>query len=84
MNTKLLGVLTAAAMTAGATLAMASDATGTVKSIDAATHTVMLDSGAKFVPASGVDFSKLKVGEKVKLTYSVANGHNTVSSWTAM
>lgn len=84
MNTKLLGVLTAVAMTAGATLAMAADVTGTIKSIDPATRTVMLDTGAKFVPGTGVDVSKLKVGEKVKLTYSVANGQNTVSAWKAM
>jgi len=84
MNTKLLGILTAVAMTAGATLAMAADATGTIKSIDAVTHTVTLDTGAKYVPGAGVDFGKLKVGEKVKLTYSVANGQNMVSAWKAM
>jgi Cu/Ag efflux protein CusF len=66
-----------------ATFAYAADATGAVKAIDAAAHTVTLDDSKVYVFPASVDVSKLKVGDKVKVTFtSDAAGKNNATAVT--
>ena len=39
-----------------------------------------LDNGATYHAEKGVDLSKLKVGEKVQVTYAVKNGANDATA----
>ncbi len=78
---KLIGVLGACAILVGsAGLALAADATGKIKTIDAKTMIFTLDNGATYHADKGVDLSKLKVGEKVLVTYAVKNGANDATA----
>jgi Cu/Ag efflux protein CusF len=72
---------------AGATIALfaasavqATEATGTVKSVDSATREVVMENGHKFEAAKGVDLSKLKAGEKVTVTFEEKGGKNEASA----
>lgn len=72
---------------AGATVAFfvapavqATEASGTVKSVDNATREVTLEDGHKYEAAKGVDLSKLKAGEKVTLTFEEKGGKNEASA----
>jgi hypothetical protein len=51
-------------------LGHAADATGTIKTLDAAKSMVTLDNGATYDIAKGVSLSGFKLGEKVKVTYT--------------
>lgn len=66
----ILATLIAASLTGVAGAAYAADSTGTIKSLDAAKNLVTLDNGATYDVAKGVSLSGLKVGEKVKVTYT--------------
>jgi Cu/Ag efflux protein CusF len=66
----IFGALVAASLIGLAGSAYAADATGTIKTLDAAKSMVTLDNGATYDLAKGVSLSGLKVGEKVKVTYS--------------
>jgi Cu/Ag efflux protein CusF len=70
----------AAAVVLGATPALAAGVTAAIKSIDSKTHEVVLDNGQTYVFPAKTKLSKLKVGEKVKVTYETKNGKNEASS----
>jgi Cu/Ag efflux protein CusF len=69
MNKLLTPAIAAFAMLA-ATFAYAADATGNITKIDAPTRTVTLADGKAYVFATAVDITKLKVGDKVKVTFT--------------
>jgi Cu/Ag efflux protein CusF len=64
------GALVAASLIGVAGAAYAADATGKIKTLDAAKSMVTLDNGATYDIAKGVSLSGFKVGEKVKVTYT--------------
>ena len=51
-------------------LALAADATGNITKIDAPTRAVTLADGKVYVFPATVDITKLKVGDKVKVTFT--------------
>jgi hypothetical protein len=53
--------------------AYAGEASGAVKSFDAATKTITLDNGAAYVLADGVAADGIVAGAKVKLTFDDAS-----------
>ena len=67
------------AMTA-ATVAYGASASGAIKSIDTATHSVTLANGQTYVFGSTMNLSTYKVGEKVKITFEAQNGKNMASA----
>lgn len=81
---KTLSSIAALAIMASAGLAMAATANGTIKSLDAAKRVITLDGGQHYVAEKSVDWSKLKVGEKVTITYQVKSGTNEASAVKAM
>ena len=64
----------ALALVAGSALAAATMATGTISALDPAKHEVKLSSGQTFIAPAAWDFTKYKVGEKVKVSYETKNG----------
>jgi Cu/Ag efflux protein CusF len=66
----IFAALVAASLIGAAGAAYAADATGTIKTLDAAKNIVTLDNGATYDIATGVSLSGFKVGEKVKVTYT--------------
>jgi len=78
---KLIGVLGACAILAStAGLALAAESTGKIKSIDSKTMMFTLDNGTSYKAEKTVDLGKLKVGEKVLVTYAAKNGVNDASA----
>lgn len=73
---KTLGAFAAMAILTGAGVAMAATADGTIKSIDLKANTFTLDSGTVFKAEKTVDLKRLKLGEKVAVTYDTKNGAN--------
>jgi Cu/Ag efflux protein CusF len=71
---KLISALGALAILTSAGVAMAADATGKIKSIDAKAMMFTLDNGHSYKAEKSVDLSKLKIGEKVLVTYAMKNG----------
>ena len=67
---KLLVSAVAAFAVMGATFAFAADATGNITQIDAPTRAVTLADGKIYVFPASVDITKLKVGDKVKVTFT--------------
>lgn len=65
---------------AAVTGVFAKEMNGTIKKIDAATSSVTLDSGKILKIPLSMDFSALKVGEKVHVSYSTTSGSTTVKS----
>jgi len=65
-----IAALIAASLIGVAGAAYAADSTGTIKSLDAAKNLVTLDNGVTYDVAKSVSLSGLKVGEKVKVTYT--------------
>ena len=64
-----------------ATFAVAADATDTIKAIDAAAHTITLNDGKVYAFPMSVDLSKMKVGDKVKITFTTdAAGKNNATA----
>jgi len=68
----LLSLLSATAFLGTVYAAQAADATGAIKSIDTAKDMVTLDNGSTFMVSKSVKLSDLKVGEKVKVTYTMS------------
>jgi len=58
-----------ATMLAGSAFAAPLSVSGVIKTIDTAKKDVVLKSGETFVLPAKFDFKKIKVGEKVKITY---------------
>jgi Cu/Ag efflux protein CusF len=66
-------------MIASSTFAAALSMSGTIKTIDTAKKDIVLQSGETFMLPPKFDLKKLKVGEKVKVTY-VKQGTDLVAS----
>ena len=69
-------------MALGANFAWAADVTGTIKSINANTHEIVLEDGKTYQVANTVDLGALKSGDKVTITAEVENGKNMASKVT--
>ena len=65
---KLMLAASAAALLAGILFANAADVIGTIKSIDATTMMVTLDSGKSYKLPATVKATDWKVGDRIKLT----------------
>jgi hypothetical protein len=80
---KMLGVFAAFGVLGLATFALAAEpvytTTGKIKSIDMLNHVVTLDNGTTYKVANGVNIAKVKLGQKVKLTYT-GSGATTEAS----
>jgi hypothetical protein len=64
-----------------ATLAYAADATGTIKSIDPGMRAVTLDDNRVYVFPASVDVTRMKVGDRVKITFTTdAQGKNNATA----
>jgi Cu/Ag efflux protein CusF len=70
----------AAMLFAGVASAYAADATGKIKSIDAAKDMVTLDNGSTYMAPSSMKLSSFKVGDKVSVNYTMSNGKMELSS----
>jgi hypothetical protein len=80
MNRILSGLAAGFALVA-APLALAAEATDTVKTIDATARTVTLNDNKVYVFPATIDVTKLKVGDKVKITFTTdAGGKNNVTA----
>jgi Cu/Ag efflux protein CusF len=77
---KLVIPAAAAALFAATSFAFAADAKGVIKSIDTAKDMMTLDSGATYWAPSSIKLSSFKVGEKVDVTYTQANGKMEISA----
>ncbi len=74
-------LLTATAvLIAAATAAQAAESTGTVQSVNTKTDAITLSDGMTYTLPEGIEAESLKVGEKIKITYSASKGHNKASS----
>jgi hypothetical protein len=71
---KMLGVFAVFGVLGFATFALAAEpvytTTGKIKSIDMLNQVVTLDDGATYKVARGVNITKVKPGQKVRLTYT--------------
>jgi hypothetical protein len=74
---KLLGIALALLL-AAATTAGAGEVEGTIKSVDPADRTVVLEDGTRLVLAEGIPIENLKEGAKVKASYEERDGKNVV------
>ncbi len=59
------------------------DASGVIKSIDAKQNTITLADGNVYWLPKGFDVTKIKAGEKVKLSYDMKGTEMVASSVTA-
>jgi hypothetical protein len=64
-----------------ATFAYATDATASISKIDTTAHTITLSDGKVYAFPATTDLSKVKVGDKVKITFTTdAAGKNIATS----
>ena len=70
MKKVLTPVIAAFAMLGATIAAYATDATNSITKIDTAAHTVTLADNKAYVFPATVDLSKVKVGDKVKITFT--------------
>jgi Cu/Ag efflux protein CusF len=77
---KILIPAAATALFAVVSIANAAEATGVIKSIDAANSTITLADGATYWAPASVKISHHKAGDKVDITYTEANGKKEVSA----
>ena len=68
----LFGAVLATALLGAASAAYAANATGKIKSMDAAKNMVTLENGASYMAPQDVKLSNFKVGEKVTVSYTKA------------
>ena len=78
MRSKLIPAVLAASLAfGGAVFAATSDATGTIKALDAKAMTVTLADGTVYYFGAGVKLDGFKVGEKVMISWNMmANKHD--------
>lgn len=76
MKTKPFAFLPMLALCLGGTVALAAvqTKTGEIKSTDASKHELVLSTGDTFSTGGHVNFAKLKVGEKVTVSYETKDG----------
>ena len=77
---KLIVPTAAVALLAATSFALAADAQAMIKNIDAKKDTMTLDSGATCWAPPSVKLSHFKVGQKVDVTYTQANGKVEIST----
>jgi hypothetical protein len=63
-----------------ANYAHAADATGAIKTIDTKARTVTLTDGKVYVLPDKFDAAQLKVGQTIKVTFSMKAGRNLAAS----
>jgi len=63
-----------------ATAAFATTVVGTIKTINAGTHEVVLENGRSYHFAKDAGLAKMKTGQKVKIIYSSKGGRNEATS----
>ena len=84
---KMLGALVAVGVLGAAGLAFAAGspvtATGKIRSIDMFRHTVTFEDGSTYKLARGVRINKMKVGERVTLTFFATAGQVSEASAVA-
>lgn len=66
--------LASLAVLSSAALAASQTKTGEIKSTDAAKHEIVLSTGDTFEAGTKIKLDKLKVGEKVAVTYEMKDG----------
>jgi len=79
LKRKLAAVLVSTMLTGSALAAAAQTATGVIKTIDPAKNDIVLDTGATYMLPAKFDLKKIKVGEKVTVTYTT-KGNDMVAS----
>jgi hypothetical protein len=79
MRTLLLAATTAAAVIA-ATNAQAAETTGTVRSVNTKSDSITLSDGKVYMLPEGIEAESVKVGEKVKITFTSSHNRNRASS----
>jgi Protein of unknown function (DUF1344) len=79
MRTFLLATTTASALIA-ATNTYAAEAAGTVRSVNTRSDSITLSDGKVYTLPEGVEAESVKVGEKVKITFTSSHNKNQVSS----
>lgn len=72
--------LTAAALLMSASMVLAAEASGSVKSVSEKSHEVVMDNGQTYVFSAKEDLSKVKAGEKVKITYETKGGKHEATA----
>jgi hypothetical protein len=72
-----------ATMFAGSASAAALSMNGVIKTIDTAKRDLVLQTGETFALPSKFDFKKVKVGEKVKITYQKSGDRMVASNIVA-
>lgn len=68
------------ALVAISTAAFGSEITGTVKTVDKSHDAITLTDGKSFTLPEGIEAEALKVGEKVKIVYSIKAGRTVVTA----
>jgi Cu/Ag efflux protein CusF len=74
MKTMIVIVTTAVLTIAAATSAFAAEATGTIAAVNTKADAITLSDGKVFTLPEGVEAETLKVGERVRVTYSTVHG----------
>ena len=59
-----------------ATNAYAAETTGTVRSVNTKSDSITLSDGKVYMLPEGIEAESIKVGERVKITFSQRNGKN--------
>ena len=72
-----------ATMLAGSAFAAALSMNGVIKTIDTAKRDIVLQTGETFTLPAKFDFKKVKVGEKVKITYEKSGDRMVASNIVA-
>ena len=62
------------ALIGGVAVAAVTSTTGTISSLDPTKHQLQLSGGQTFEVPAGWNFSKYKVGEKIRVSYQKKNG----------
>ena len=79
LKRSLAAVLVSTMLAGSALAAAAQTATGVIKTIDPDKKDIVLDSGGTYMLPAKFDLKKIKVGEKVKVTYTT-KGEDMVAS----
>jgi hypothetical protein len=78
---KILTALVAGFTLLAASAACATDATDAIKAIDNTAHTVTLNDGKVYAFPATTDLSKMRIGDKVRITFSTdPTGKNTATA----
>jgi hypothetical protein len=69
---RIIGTLALGAMLAMTVAAVAEEATATIKEINAVTRQIKMEDGKVYTALGSIDLTKIKAGDKVKVTYDAA------------